>query len=95
MSDHTAKHGYIPGGKTHFFEQIRRKHAGLKTQLFRPKAMVVENKNKKVEKFFYSMPYKHLRRKSCLHFCRFSHQTRIPVQLWGGRFWAGAEKRKP
>jgi hypothetical protein len=41
-----------------------------------PKAMVVGNKNWKFEKFFYSIPHKDLRRKWCLHFCRFSHQTR-------------------
>jgi hypothetical protein len=56
--------------------------------------MVVGNKNKKFEKFFYSMPHKHLRRKYCPQFCIFSYQKCISVQLWGAAFMPPAENQQ-
>jgi hypothetical protein len=61
---------------------------GLFLKEFRPKTMVAGHKNQKNENFFYFMPHKHLRRKCRLQFCRFSHQTRRSLQLWGTVFWA-------
>jgi len=60
----------------------------------RPKAMVVENKNRKIKKNFYSISHKDLRRKHCLQFCRFSHQKRRYVQLWGRAFFGLQPKRR-
>jgi hypothetical protein len=44
-------HLTFPADKPAFW-QVYPKNAGNKTTLFRPKAMVVGNKNKKVENFF-------------------------------------------
>ena len=43
---------------------------------FRPKALVVQTKNRKFEIFFYSILNKELRSKQRLQFCVFSHHTR-------------------
>jgi hypothetical protein len=56
--------------------------------------MVVENKNQKFKNFFYSISHKDLRQKSRLQFCRFSHQTRRLLQLWGAAFFALRQKAK-
>jgi len=48
--------------------------------IFRPKAMVVGNKNRKIEIFFNSLSSKDLHWICRLQFCRFSHQTRRLVQ---------------
>jgi len=67
----------------------RRERFDLRFTIFtknQPKPMVAESKNRKFEIFFYYRLYKDLQQKRRLHFCRFSHQTRRLLQLWGAVF---------